>query len=344
MAGFSSGGTFQMIGDASPGVTFAQVPTVPTQPGLPTPFPPGQLPRPPRPGLASALAPSVRGFKIAENQSPQPQDRVFFSFNFYANVNAAVNRRLEAPVNDLRVYREIFGIEKTFDEGNGSIGLRLPLNTLTANSAIRGNFAKPGGTSTALGDLSIFAKYVLKRDPRTGSLLSAGLLITPTTGPGAFAGSKFISTVHSTSIQPFLGYIWNRESFYLHGFLALDTPSSVRDVTMVYNDVGIGYFLFRNPDPGRFLTAVAPTFEVHVNTPLTHRDPFNARDPAGTPDIVNLTYGLNLEFYRTSLLTFGFVTPVTGPRPFDYEALLLFNVRFGRSRAAQRALPPVLGG
>jgi hypothetical protein len=44
------------------------------------------------------------------------------------------------------------------------------------------------------------------------------------------------------------------------------------------------------------------------------------------------------------LLTFGFVTPVTGPRPFDYEALLLFNVRFGRSRAAQRALPPVLGG
>jgi len=37
-----------------------------------------------------------------------------------------------------------------------------------------------------------------------------------------------------------------------------------------------------------------------------------------------------------------FVTPVTGPRPFDYEALVLFNFRFGRS--ARRAIPPVTSG
>jgi hypothetical protein len=28
---------------------------------------------------------------------------------------------------------------------------------------------------------------------------------------------------------------------------------------------------------------VAPTFETHINTPLTHRDPFNSKDPGGVP-------------------------------------------------------------
>ena len=113
-------------------------------------------------------------------------------------------------------------------------------------------------------------------------------------------------------------------------------------VTEMFNDVGIGYFLLRDPDPSRFLTAVAPTFEVHVNSPLNHHGFDNPNELAGTPTVVNLTYGLNLEFCRNSLLTFGFVTPVTGPRPFDYEALVLFNFRFGRS--ARRAVPPVTSG
>src|SRR4051794_33643245 len=51
LAGFSSGGTPIILGD--------QLPPPP--------------PVPPDPRRASALGPSVRGFKIAENQSPQPQ-------------------------------------------------------------------------------------------------------------------------------------------------------------------------------------------------------------------------------------------------------------------------------
>ena len=50
-----------------------------------------------------------------------------------------------------------------------------------------------------------------------------------------------------------------------------------------------------------------------MNSPLNHRGFDNPNELAGTPDVVNLTYGLNVEFYRNSLLTFGFVTPVTGP-------------------------------
>ncbi len=162
------------------------------------------------------------------------------------------------------------------------------------------------------------------------------------TGPAQFAGAKYIEGIHSTEIQPFLGYLLIRNRFYLHGFLSLSAPSSIRDVTMVYNDLGIGYFLYRSADPDRALTSIAPTFEVHVNSPLTHRDWFNANDPSGTADIVDLTYGVNFAFFRQSVLTFGMVTPVTGPRPFNYEAVLLFNWRFGRSRAA--AAPPIVGG
>jgi hypothetical protein len=346
LAGLGMSGIPMMIGDQGANLTIRQTPSFPTPPSIPQPYPPTTPVPPPSPRQASALSPSVRGLKIAENQSPRPQDRVFFSFNFFQDVNQSLNRHFEAPVTDIRVYREIFGLEKTFDDGNGSLGLRLPLDTLWSRPTVPARFKQFGGTSTSLGDLGVFGKYILKQDPETGSLISTGLAVTPPTGPGNFAGASYIGNaqIHTTMIQPFLGYLWIRGDFYLQGFSAIEFPVNPAQVTYMYNDVGLGYFVLRAPDSDttRFLTGLAPTFEVHVNTPLNHRDVYNANDPAGSPDVVNLTYGLNMEFRRNALLTFGFVTPVTGPRPFDLEFLLLFNVRFGRS--ARRATPPVISG
>ena len=42
--------------------------------------------------------------------------------------------------------------------------------------------------------------------------------------------------------------------------------------------------------------------------------------------MVDLTGGLNVNLGSRSLLSLGVVTPVTGPRPFSIETLLLFNV------------------
>jgi hypothetical protein len=200
-----------------------------------------------------------------------------------------------------------------------------------------------GGTHNALDDMTVFAKYILERNPITGSLISVGLAVTPRTGPPSFAGANYLVAVNDTTVQPFLGYLWRRDRFYLHGFVAVDMPTSLRDVTMVFNDIGIGYYAYRNPDPDGFLMALVPTFEVHVNDPLTHGDFNNPRDPTGTPDIVNLTYGLNALVGQNSVFTFGWVTPVTGPRPFDYEIVGLINIRFGRTRGARVPLP-ILGG
>jgi hypothetical protein len=341
IASFSRGGIPQMIGDLGSGLSFRQV-TFPSPPTTPQPFPPTAPPHGPSPGKASSLVPSVRGLKISENQSPRPQDRIFFSFDYFANVNGPLNQRLGAPVSDIRIYRYIFGYEKTFEDGWSSIGVRLPLDTLTSNPRVPARFKQFGGTSTGLDNMDIYAKFICRMDPSTGSLISAGLAISPTTGGNHFAGAKYIQYINTTQLQPFVGYIWNRGNFYLQGFSAFEFPVNQLQATEMFNDVGMGYFFYRSQDRSRLLTAVAPTFEVHINTPLDHRGFDNPKDIAGTPDVVNLTYGLNLEFRRNSLLTFGLVTPTTGPRPFDYEALILFNYRFGRS--AVRATPPVTSG
>ncbi len=282
---------------------------------------------PPVPGegpVGGVVVPTIRSFKIAEDESPRPQDRVYFGFNYYNNVNDAVNTRLGADVRNIHVYRETFGLEKTFLDRDASVGLRLPLNTLSADSPISGL----GGTSTDLGNLTIILKYAFWRNLGTGSLMSAGLAVTPTTGPDAFAGSGAITSFNNTTLQPYVGYICNFEQWYVHGFTALDIPMNSNDVTLMYNDIGVGYFLYRNRTSGGILTAVVPTFEVHVNTPLNHRGAFDFEDLAGTPDWVELTMGTTFELYQRSTLAVGIVTPVTGPKPFDFEVLAQLNLRF----------------
>src|SRR5262249_8011427 len=135
------------------------------------------------------------------------------------------------------------------------------------------------------------------------------------------------------------GYIWSWPDFYIHGFTAIDVPTDSNDVTMLYNDVGIGYYLYRNRGYAPSLTAIVPTFEVHVNTPLNHRGSFKFSDPAGTPDVVALTTGTIFELGQRSTLAVGIVTPVTGPKPFNWEVLVQFNLHFGRLGGLLRDRP-----
>jgi Putative MetA-pathway of phenol degradation len=272
---------------------------------------------------APALVPGVRGFKIADNDTPRPMDRVYFSFNYFDELNRAANIRAGVPLHDVRFFREAFGLEKTFLDGDASLGFRLPLNSLEAGSPRPGL----GGSDTDVGDLSIILKYAFWQDRETGDLLAAGLAVTTPTGPDSLLRGV-PSGLHSTTLQPWLGYVWNFGDLYIHGFEALDVPTDDRDVTIVYSDVGVGYFVYRNPEEDARISAVAPTVEVHVNTPLDHRGLRGSLDPAATPDVVNLTVGMNIEFCQRARLAVGVATPVTGPRPFDWELLAQLRWRF----------------
>lgn len=310
--------TPSMVGDqlSVPALAFArrQNPAFPPVPGT-------------TPVTSQVVIPSVRGFKIAENESPRPRDRFYLGFNYFDNVNADVNTRLGSDFSNINVYRETFGFEKTFFDGATSLGLRLPLNTLTADSTFPG----AGGTSTGIGDLSVITKWAFYDNRDNGLLLSTGLVVTAPTGPDQFADSEVFATFHSTILQPYLGYIWSSDRFFLHGFLAVDIPTESQDVTLLHNDIGMGYYLYRNRAQSNLVTAIIPTAEVHVNNPLNHRGAFDFTDPAGTPDWVSLTFGTTFELNGRSTLAVAFNTPVTGPRPYDYEVLVQFNLRFGQS-------------
>jgi len=276
------------------------------------------------PAFASFIVPSAsHEFKIADNESPRPQDRVFSSFNFYNNVEGDANRRLGADIGVINVYRQVIGFEKTFFDGNASIGMRLPFNLLDARS---GDTPGLSGTSADIGDLTVILKALLWEDRDRGLLLSAGVAVTVPTGPDSFAGvPSVVGAFHDTLVQPYLGYLWNLNNLFVQGFSAVDIPTDSNDVTFMFNDIGIGYFLLRGGGQSRWITALAPTFEVHVNTPLSHR---GGMCGVNIPDWVDLTEGVTVEFNRRATLAVGVSTPITGPRPFDLEALAHFNIRF----------------
>src|SRR5262249_4671075 len=309
---------FEMLGDQAPRrvTRITAVPVI-----VPIPVPGGGTITTTRPGIA--VLPGTRDFKVADNGSPRPQDRIYFSFNYYDDLHADVNRRLGGDAHNVRLYREAFGLEKTFFDGNASIDLRLPLNTLTVDSG------QPSlnGTRTDVGDLGIIPLYALLRNDELDNGLTAGLAVVVPTGPDTVAGTPAGAGPHSTTLQPFLGILWNRGNFYFQGFSEIDIPMDTSDVTLLYNDWGIGYFLYRAPER-RVVTAFAPAFEVHVTTPLDHRGPISATNGTFASDIVDLGVVGNFELFGRGSLSAGIVTPVTGPRPFNVEAVVQLRLRY----------------
>jgi hypothetical protein len=326
--GGAAGGSlgFNMIGDLLPPTSLVRAAAGP--------------PPPPPPGARSFLAPSVRGFKIADNQSPVPQDRVYFTFNYFNNVNQRLDNFFNTNFTGVQIYRYIWGFEKTFNDGGGSFGMTLPLNSIFARS--REPNLNGGGSGTALGDLTVYLKHVFAVDPKSGSLATGGLAVTPRTAGRVFGGAPFLSGSNTTSIQPFFAYLYNFGDFYLHGFESIDTPFDSNQPTMIYNDVGLGYYLYRSNDWRRLISAVVPTVELHANIPLNHRGAYDALDRFGTPDVVDITGGINVRLGERTVATFGMAVPVTGPRAFNYEVQALLNIFFGRMR--RPPAPPMVGG
>jgi hypothetical protein len=72
-------------------------------------------------GQTVPIARGDRRFKVAENVSPIPRDRILFNYNHFHNSLTDIN----GASRDLD--RFTFGFEKTFLHGRASIETRLPL-------------------------------------------------------------------------------------------------------------------------------------------------------------------------------------------------------------------------
>jgi len=126
-------------------------------------------------------------------------------------------------------------------------------------------------------------------------------------------------------VQPYLGSLWTLNNLFVQGFSAVDIPTDSNDVTFMFDDIGIGYFLLRGGGQSRWITALAPTFEVHVNTPLSHR---GGMCGVNIPDWVDLTEGVTVGVQSPGHLGRRRFHPDHGPAAFDLEALAHFNIRF----------------
>jgi hypothetical protein len=169
---------------------------------------------------------------------------------------------------------------------------------------------------------------VLWEDRRTGDLISVGVTLTLPT-----ASSLLVNTSQSLVlyVQPFGGFIYNYGDLFFQGFMSMTAPILHAESIVLFTDLGVGYWWYRNPE-ARLLTAFVPTFEIHIADPL--RQPDSAVQTSGKFDtlrlnnVADLTAGATLEFGRRTTLGVGLVVPVTVPRPFDLELLAQLNYRF----------------
>jgi hypothetical protein len=260
-------------------------------------------------GIIGAFSPYTA--KIADNESVRPVDRVYFDYNYYNTLGGTGSL---SPGTRIDGHVETIGFEKTFLNGDASIGLRLPFFQFTGDDF----------HDSQVGDLSVIFKYVVSCDSCTGNMVSAGIVFTTPTGPSVEDGTG--GTVNPLIIQPYIGYIVNFGDFFVHGFESILIPTQSEDVLLMCDDIGLGWYMYRCECDDRMLRAFIPTMELHYNTPLTHRYP--STNDIAFPDDVNLTFGGTAVFDNNSTLGLAIAFPVTGPRPFDFEALVQFNWKF----------------
>jgi hypothetical protein len=251
-------------------------------------------------------------FKIAENESPRPQNRFFLTYNYYNGVNT-----FGGPQSQFDVHRQVIGFERTFLDGNASVGMRLPF--------LQRAQAEGNNTVDGVGDLSVILKYAFINDRMTGNVASGGVVITAPTGRDVILSNG--TNIQSWLIQPWGGFILGGDRLFTQGFFSGIIPTDSTDACLLSTDIGLGYRLYTNSNGG-LLTAVVPTVEAHLLTPLSKRgvgDVINGSALVGIPDQLVLTGGVHLGLWDRAWLTLAAAAPVTGPRLFDFEGVVQFN-------------------
>jgi hypothetical protein len=292
--------------------------------------------------------------KIAENNSPLPRDRVFHNYSYFGNV--------PLTSTGVDVNRFIPGFEKTFFHGRASVEMRFPF-AATLDSVI----VADGDLNTSeveFGNIGIPLKLLLCQNSNLA--LSVGLQVALPTADDTQVqladGTPLVRIENeSLHLMPFVGLLLTpNDRLFMQSFVQVDTDTegnpvlvtdfdgglvpvgSLDDVTFLYVDLSLGYWLIRGDHP-HGLTGVAPTLELHINTALD--------DPQGlqtgnlrvgnfnTPlDSTNLVVGTMFEWSQNTTLTLGYATPVSGDdRQFDGELRVIFNHRFGPQTRASRA-------
>ena len=303
-------------------------------------------------GVSVTTAGGDRRFKATENNSPFPQNRVFFNYNHFHNAVSNVFGERE------NLNRYTFGVESTIFNENNSIELRVPFaGTVAANQ----DLADSNFDSTEFGNITVAFKRLIFRNEC--SAVAVGLGVSLPTGDDSEITSSGISQVvfnnDSVHFQPFLGiYRKTSERLFWQFFTQVDidangnrvvlpatstlfgtgfTGSSniaqqLQDQTVLFLDRSVGYWLYKDDCCRRYLTGLAPMLELHYSTTLQDQDlgTLGLFEPIERRDVLNLTAGMFFQIGQMSSLKVGAVSPLREDfdKIFDAEVGVQFVRRF----------------
>ena len=281
--------------------------------------------------------------KYFDDGSPLPQDRVFFD---YSHVGAFGGLGTSIDVN-----RYVFGVEKTFLGGFGSIEVLVPFAG-TANSDQNGGQGL-AVDNTEFGNVGLLLKGTLFRNANW--IVTAGVGVSMPTADDSrvlFNGQPVIDIRNQAwLVQPVFGAVWApNDRFYAQVGLQIDfdpsgNPVYVRepndeeirggvltDQTYLYASGAVGYWLYQS-DVG-FMRGVSLQGELHYDRTLNKRDVVQTgsvvvADVNSNIDVLNATTGVNFVFGDRTTLALGVSFPVSGDRLYDWNLMATLNLQFG---------------
>ncbi len=289
-----------------------------------------------------------RRYKVTENTSPIPTDRFIFNYNFFANPLTDANG------NVLDLHRYVFGLERTFLQGNASLEFRIPFVN-GVNSEQIADFGGPPNRHNEFGNVSMTTKFLLTNSDGWSSTSGLGIIL-PTadavvlTSPFEALNVEIANEAYF--LQPFFAVQRRPNQFCWINFLTqvdfaaqgntvtvTDTSSSepvilsseiYNDQHLLFLDLSMGRWLYQaNRRATRHLDGIAGIFELHYTTALNDTDVVAAGDstedtlsnPANRQDVLNATMGLRFLLNGHSTLTVSGVAPLSegDDRLFDGE-------------------------
>ena len=296
--------------------------------------------------------------KISEDTSPIPTDRVFADFNHFNSAALTSDGRV------IDVNRYTFGVEKTFFDGACSIEIRAPIvSGLAANESVP--VGDNDNEGTVLGDVSIIPKWLFAKADTWAA--SVGVSISLPTAPDVSntVASAEITRIKDESLhlEPFVGLLLAPNSrLFSISYIQLDFDANgspvtsqlvdganvspavydgrLRDPTLLYVDVSVGYWLFDARDESRgswalggYVSGIAPIVELHYTTSLQafSNHVSTITSAFAGEDILDMTGGLAFQLGPMSNLTLAACAPLlTSQRDkeFDSELIVEFDRHF----------------
>jgi hypothetical protein len=307
------------------------------------------------------LAAASRRAKVAENNQPLTQNRVYFLYNHFHNALSASATDASGTVvehADFSVNRYTVGFERTLFGDFWSVEIRMPFAdriryTGTEAPAQGDPLAISGGD---IGNLAVLLKRVVLRTDRIAASIGVGVDI-PTGSDVLASFDNYHYTMYNQAVHllPYAGAAWTPgDRVFLLGFVQVDVPANgnrvdyyfvgqdtetlgdVYEQTLMYVDVAAGWWLHRNPR-SPLLTGLAVVVEYHYTTTLqdahTVTEPSNQAvfgNPINRMDVSNLTVGLHSELAHRTMVRVGGVFPVSSGdnRWFDAEVQVQVERRF----------------